>query len=151
LPLFPIAASKSLADARIACVFSLHSEKHSARNTQFIFIQFLIPPGSASGFRSQGSLLVLFSCRCICRNRSIYRMLYPAELPDCHQEPRIHDLAEEGIILTRLDSFPRSASSYAMIFINFSASRLAPPTSAPSISGMDISSAMFSGFTEPPY
>ena len=29
--------------------------------------------------------------------------------------------------------------------------RLAPPTSAPSTSGWDMSSAAFSGFTEPPY
>jgi hypothetical protein len=42
-------------------------------------------------------------------------------------------------------------SSYLMILINLSASRLAPPTRAPSTSSISISSFAFSGLTEPPY
>ena len=37
------------------------------------------------------------------------------------------------------------------IWLNRSALRLAPPTSAPSISSSAISSAMLDGVTEPPY
>ena len=40
---FPIAASKSLGDARITCVFFLHSKKHPAEIAQVIFRQFLSP------------------------------------------------------------------------------------------------------------
>lgn len=40
---------------------------------------------------------------------------------------------------------------FFIILINFSASRLAPPTRAPSTSLRDISSDTFSGLTEPPY
>ncbi len=39
---------------------------------------------------------------------------------------------------------------YFTILANEAAERLAPPTSAPSMSSMDISSAMFSGLTDPP-
>ena len=42
-------------------------------------------------------------------------------------------------------------TSKLTIFANVFASRLAPPTRAPSMSLIDMSSAMFSGFTLPPY
>ena len=69
------------------------------------------------------------------------------EIPEANKQVQFFHSAE---VIRKSELLLKSRTQYSTIAVKDFGSRLAPPTSAPSISSSAISDLTLSGFTEPP-